>query len=42
MAVGLVKSHPAALATEAVWRSAADEADHPLVEVLAGVAEVGR
>ncbi len=39
VAVGLVGSHPAALATEAVWRSGADEADHPLVEVLSVLAE---
>lgn len=42
VAVGLVASRPAALASEAVWRRAADEADHRLVDVLAGLAEVGR
>ena len=41
VAVGLV-GQPAALVHEPVWRSAADEADHRLVEVLAGLAEVGR
>lgn len=42
VAVGLVASRPAALASEAVWRRAADEADHRLVDVLVGLAEVGR
>ena len=42
VAVGLVESHPAALATEAVWCNAADDADHRLVEVLTGAAGAGR
>ena len=42
VAVGLVGAHPAALATEAVWRSAADKADHRLVEILAGLSGGGR
>jgi hypothetical protein len=42
VAVGLVGGQPAALVNERVWRSAADEADHPLAEVLASLAEVGR
>jgi hypothetical protein len=42
VAVGLVGSCLPALAIEAVWRSAADDADHSLVEVLAGFAEMDR
>lgn len=42
VAVGLVGSRAPALVTEPVGRSAADDADQALVEVLAGFAEVGR
>lgn len=42
VAVGLVGSRGAAVATEAVWRVPTDDDDHRLVEVLTGAAGVGR
>ena len=42
IAVGLVGSCAPALATEAVWRTPADDDDRRLVEALTGAAGVGR
>ncbi len=42
VAVGAVEPGGVALATDVVWRTAADEYDRRLVEVLASIAKAGK